>query len=202
MIRKIKSNIKSLNRKESSLLDFVKEIKESKRLKTRRITKTSVTRKTRKDENQICTEKLKVLNGHLLTSLNGANRKIFAEDNHNIKRESSRNTAIKDYFKPLNLIHSVKVYKAEFYDEFNQVYVSMPKYLEKDIKFTQSEILPPVKPMTLDNDVMTDPEQMGDAIEMMKDNLSEAIKLIKGNKSYLNKNLSRKINFIKKDSVC
>jgi hypothetical protein len=205
MIRKIKSNLKSLNRKESSLLDFVKEVRESKPLKTRRITQTSVTRKSRKDENQISTEKLKVLNGHLLSSLNGAKRKIFAEDSHNIKRNDEKtttNAAIKDYFKPSNLIHSVKVYQAEFFDEFNQTYVNMPKYLEKDIKFTQSEILPPVKVMTLDNDVMTDPEQLDDASEMMKNNLLEAIKLIKGNKNYLNKNLSRKIQFIKNDSVC
>lgn len=82
----------------------------------------------------------------------------------------------------------------EFFDEVNKKNVKFPLYEEKDFKFSKSKILPQIKLMKLDNDVMTDDEQMKDAATMLKDNIKEVIKAINTEgKDYLNKNLSRKL---------
>ncbi len=48
--------------------------------------------------------------------------------------------------------------------------------------------------MNLDNDVMTDDEQIKDAGSMIKNNIKDVIKMISSEgKDYLQKNLSRKI---------
>ena len=68
---------------------------------------------------------------------------------------------------------------------------------EKELSFTQSKILPKVKFMKVDNDVLTDSEQLNDATKMMFDNLKETIKHIQNEKDYLHKNLSKKIQWEK-----
>jgi methyl-accepting chemotaxis protein len=85
----------------------------------------------------------------------------------------------------------------DFYDEYNMKTVRMSQFNEKELEFTKSKILPQVKYMKVDNDVMTDSEQLKDAFNMMRENLRETIKLIQENKDYLQKNLSKKIKFKK-----
>jgi hypothetical protein len=92
---------------------------------------------------------------------------------------------------------SVKIKKIEFFDEFNRVYVSDNLYEEKELNLETKMKLPQVIPQTVDNDVYTDDEQMGDALEMMKDNIWDTMGRIKSNKNYLKNNLS-KIMKIKK----
>lgn len=88
----------------------------------------------------------------------------------------------------------------EFFDDQNCRYRKLPSFEEKDLKFCKSKILPQVKLMTLDNDVLTEDEQIKDATAMLKDNLKDTIKLINAEgKEYLNKNLSRKL-LVKKKS--
>ncbi len=85
----------------------------------------------------------------------------------------------------------------EFYDEHNKKKVIFDHWDEKFVNFTKSAILPKVKFMKVDNDVMTDSEQRSDALAMMRDNLKQTIKLIREEKDYLTKNLSKKIRFKK-----
>jgi hypothetical protein len=95
-----------------------------------------------------------------------------------------------------NQIHVAKKY-IEFLDQHNKKKVIFDYWEEKYVKFTQSNILPKVKLMKVDNDVMTDSEQRSDALAMMRDNLKQTIKLIREEKDYLSKNLSKKIRFKK-----
>jgi hypothetical protein len=88
--------------------------------------------------------------------------------------------------------------KIQFYDEKNKI-LKFNSFEEKYVKFTKSNILPKIKIMKVDNDVLTDDEQLTDAKGMMFDNLKETIEQIKklGNE-YLTKNLSKKITFCNK----
>jgi len=87
----------------------------------------------------------------------------------------------------------------EFFDELNKRCIKFTSYDEKDLKFCKSKILPQIKLMKLDNDVLTEDEQIKDATTMLKDNIKEAIKTINSEgKEYLQKNLSRKMIFKKK----
>lgn len=82
----------------------------------------------------------------------------------------------------------------DFFDEVNRKNVRFPSFDEKEFKFCKSKILPQIKLMKLDNDVMTDDEQIKDAASMLKDNIKEVIKAINTEgKDYLQKNLSRKM---------
>ena len=214
MIRKIKSNVKSSKLRESSLLDFVREIKENSKVVTRGLKK-----ENKRGGNIIREQPLTVdignINGHLRDAIGTQRNKTFAEDKENMNLKMANNSvkpslrvneSIKNYFKPVNSVRvlksvkSVKMYKVDFFDEMNKRNVRMDQYQEEDIEFTQSKVLPKVKMMKVDNDVMTDPEQVEDASKMMRDNLKMAIKLIQESKeiyNYLNKNLSRKIKFVK-----
>jgi len=87
----------------------------------------------------------------------------------------------------------------EFYDELNKKNIKFSLFEEKDLKFCKSKILPQMKLMKLDNDVLTEDEQIKDASSMLKENIKETIKNINNEgKEYLQKNLSRKMNFRKK----
>ena len=82
----------------------------------------------------------------------------------------------------------------EFFDEVNKRNIKFPLFDEKEFKFCKSKILPQIKLMKLDNDVMTDNEQIKDAASMLKENIKELIKEINSEgKDYLQKNLSRKM---------
>jgi hypothetical protein len=89
-----------------------------------------------------------------------------------------------------------KPQKIEFLGENKEVFKFF-KFEERNVKFTKSKILPKIKLMKVDNDVLTDSEQVKDAISMMKDNLQETINHIKKNPDYLKKNLTNKIKFKK-----
>jgi hypothetical protein len=51
--------------------------------------------------------------------------------------------------------------------------------------------------MKVDNDVLTDSEQLDDAYGMMKENLKETIEHIKKDPNFLSKNVSKEIRFRK-----
>lgn len=112
------------------------------------------------------------------------------------------NNLPKDFIKNVN-VNSVNFSKCyvvskgksiEFFDELNKRNVKFPLFDEKEFKFCKSKITPQIKLMKLDNDVMTDDEQIKDAASMLKDNIKEVIKTISTEgKDYLQKNLSRKM---------
>lgn len=89
----------------------------------------------------------------------------------------------------------------EFYDELNKRNIRKWLYDEKSLKFCKSKILPQIKVMKIDNDVLTDDEQIKDAAIMLSDNLKETIKLIDlEGKDFLQNNLSRKLLCKKKST--
>lgn len=208
MLRKIKNNVKNLGRRESSLLDFVRDVKETQDIKVKSTTGETKTKKLREKNSLINVQTTP--NGHLRDALLTRSSKIFQEDKENFNGKLQRNNSdnsnsITNYFKRLESQNSQtrvvrplpKVYKMDFYDEYNMKTVRMSQFNEKELEFTKSKILPQVKYMKVDNDVMTDSEQLKDAFNMMRENLKETIKLIQENKDYLQKNLSKKIKFKK-----
>jgi hypothetical protein len=208
MLRKIRNNVKNVGRRESSLLDFVREVKETKDIKVKSNTQETNKRKLREKNSLVNVQT--GFNGHLRDALLTRSSKMFQEDKENIngkllRNNSANSNSITNYFKPLESQISQtrvvrplpKVYKVDFFDEYNKKSVKMNQFDEKELDFTKSKILPQVKYMKVDNDVMTDSEQLKDAFTMMRDNLKETIKLIQENKDYLQKNLSRKIKFKK-----
>jgi hypothetical protein len=208
MLRKIRNNVKNVGRRESSLLDFVREMKETKDIKIKSTTQETNKRKLREKNSLVNVQT--GFNGHLRDALLTRSSKMFQEDKENIngkllRNNSANSNSITNYFKPLESQISQtrvvrplpKVYKIDFFDEYNKKSVKMNQFDEKELDFTKSKILPQVKYMKVDNDVMTDSEQLKDAFTMMRDNLKETIKLIQENKDYLQKNLSRKIKFKK-----
>ena len=218
MIKKLRSSLKNLNgRGESSMLNFVLEMSENCRIQKANFN-------NGKDQRTFAGEKgrglLKmadrVFNGNDLNGISQNVRKKFQEDKENngpknktnqkSNSDLEKNLTIKTFFQTKELKNSItpsekildhlpKTKNIEFYDEYNKKNVKMVQYEEKDFKFTKSKILPSVKWMKIDNDVMTDDEQLIDTTKMMRDNLKEAIKQIQNEKDYLNKNLSRKIKF-------
>jgi hypothetical protein len=101
-----------------------------------------------------------------------------------------------------NVKKNVLTEKPKLIDFVNEkgTILKFPKFDEKKVKFTKSRILPKIKVMKVDNDVLTDAEQVDDAFSMMKDHLNDTIKLIKKNADYLKKNLSKPIKFRKRSS--
>jgi len=218
MIKKLRSSLKNLNgRRESSMLNFVLEMSENCKIQKANFN-------NGKDQRTFAGEKGrgllkmadKVFNGNDLNGISQNVRKKFLEDKENDDPKNKtfqknisdleKNQTIKTFFHSKELKNSItssekilnhfpKSKKIEFYDEYNKMNVKMLQYDEKDFKFTKSKILPSVKWMKIDNDVMTDDEQLNDTTKMMRDNLKDAIKLIQNEKDYLNKNLSRKIKF-------
>jgi hypothetical protein len=206
MLRKIKNNVKTITRRESSLLDFVREVKESKDIKIKendRGVNDKQCKRNLREKNSLRVEPTG-FNGHLRDALLTRSSKNFAEDKENIAQKSLNTTAnsITNYFKPVNAqsqgIRTLpKLYKVDFYDEYNKKTVRMNQFNEKELEFSKSKVLPQVKMMKVDNDVLTDSEQLVDAFKMMRENLKETIKLIQDSKDYLFKNLSRKIKYKK-----
>ncbi len=201
MLRKIKTNLKSLQKKEASLMDYVLDLDSNIRVKnTSNLTKSDQRKVQRGNERYPLRIRCDQFNGNFRSEEKLQTRKKFSEDKEN-KEEKNRNldgmhnSSIKKYFKPLSECKKAK--KIEFYDELNKKFIKMTLWEEKDIEFTKSKVMPQVKMMKVDNDVMTDDEQLGDAFKMMRENLKETIKLINENKDYLAKNLSRKIKLEK-----
>lgn len=214
MIKKLKNNLKALNKKESSLLDFVLEINQGGKLKGVQFSsKENNNKYSRAKEKDILNFPL--INGHSESVGPTLRKRTFAEDKENktkqivnfpltsIQNAQKTDRSIKNYFKPdgkkehcvLTSSH-FKVKKIEFFDEENKKFIKMNQCDEKDVEFTKSKILPKVKMMKVDNDVMTDDEQLKDALSMMRNNLKDTIKQIMEKEDYLNKNLSRKITFV------
>lgn len=205
MLRKIKTNIKSLQKKESSLMDFVMDIKSQFKIKnTENMTKMDRRKLSRAYENYPLKINCDKFNGNLQTELGLRTRKKYNEEKENydgnnrknlILVDGKQNTSIKKFFKPLGECKMGK--NIEFFDELNRKYLNLPLWEEKELGFPQSKILPKVKLMKVDNDVMTDEEQLNDALKMMRENLKETIKSINLDKDFLSKNLSKKLKYHK-----
>jgi hypothetical protein len=203
MLRKIKTNLKNLQKKESSLMDFIKDFGDNIKIKSiQNIPKSNQKKLIRSKHRYPLRIRCEQFNGISQNEEKLQIKKKFTEDKENLELKNNvmsvrvdgeHNSSIKNYFKPL--AESKKIKKIDFFDELNMKNIKMPLWEEKDLEFPKSKILPKVKIMKVDNDVMTDEEQVNDALKMMRDNLREAMKFINQEKDYLSKNLSKKIKF-------
>jgi hypothetical protein len=82
----------------------------------------------------------------------------------------------------------------EFFDELNYSRRIMHLFEEKYFKIFETSnknlIMPSVKIMKIDNDILSEDEQINDAFKMLMNNLKDSIKLGKKNKNYFEDNLS------------
>jgi hypothetical protein len=207
MIKRI--NSKFVGVKQNSILDFIKDMKGISRVE--HIPKSFLNKKLLRSSNKKAKSFLTMLddiNGQGKIFFPEKTTKQYSEDKENQvkkKQVNCHNKLVKS-LAPLRQQNPnfqlgmlkesntfIKIKKKDYYDELNGRNIKMNLIDEKDLPFTQSKILPKVKFMKLDNDVLTDSEQLQDAKSMMFDNLKDTIKLIENQKDYLNKNLSRKI---------
>ena len=85
--------------------------------------------------------------------------------------------------------------KIDFYDELTNKHYKIKKFKEDEVTFTHSEILPEIQWQSVDNDVLTDEEQMNHANKKLMNWLGDAIKNIKKNEKYLNENIKKDFRF-------
>ena len=85
--------------------------------------------------------------------------------------------------------------KIDFYDELTNKHFKVKKFKEDEVPFTHSKILPEIQWQTVDNDVLTDEDQMTHANKKLMNWLGDAIKNIQKNEKYLNENIKKDFRF-------
>jgi len=98
---------------------------------------------------------------------------------------------------------NVKCKLVNFYDPSSKRSFSMPSYKESDLPFFKHKLFKSVKLKvkffltfkTIANDVLTDDEYVNNGFNYVCKNLKETLFEASKNQSYLNKNLTNKINF-------
>jgi hypothetical protein len=163
--------------KTNSMLEFALEISKQYQGKIL-FDNRAVKRQFDKEKKKTYLKSDHVFNGNLKS---GVVRKQFKEDN-------------KENVKMTQQIQVAK--KIEFVRE-NGGFIKFSQWNEKNVRFTSSKLLPKIKLMKVDNDVLTDIEQVDDAQSMMKEHLSKTLDLIKKNSDYLRKTLSKSVRFKK-----
>jgi hypothetical protein len=144
--------------------------------------------------NKLCKNENLNKKGKIFNFSHGQNLKNFKEENKNLQNLKN------SYFSLSPSTNEINRKSIEFYDEFNNKKRVMPLFEEKDFQFFfKSQILPPVKFMSVDNDVLSEDEQIKDAFIMLQDNLKETIKHAKKDKKYFEKNLTN-FDFTKKEN--
>jgi hypothetical protein len=175
MLKKLRERKESNN----SMLTLALEINQQHKIQSIKFPSIRDNRQFNAEKRNTLLRTENIINGQTKPKLSPLTKR-FKEDE---KENQNQNTAVKKYI--------------EFFDELNKKKLIFDYWDEKFVKFSKSDILPKVKLMKVDNDVMTDSEQRNDALAMMRDNLKQTIKLIRGEKDYLVKNLSKKIKFKK-----
>lgn len=202
MIKKLRD--RTLLKRESSMLDLALEINDRCKIEKIQFQSNRDQRRFNKEKGRGMLNLSECFNGQEKKKNSPKQNKPYQEDkenkNENIGYSNNKHLSERRCLKGCSIKDkedAKKVKKIDFFDELTGKTLRMNSFDEKDVKFTKSKILPQVKMYTLDNDVLTDSEQIDDAFSMMRDNLKETIKLITSDKSYLSQNLSRKIKFKK-----
>ena len=85
--------------------------------------------------------------------------------------------------------------KIEFIDEITFKKYRIKKFKESEIKFTKSNILPEIEWQQIDNDILTDNEQIENGYKKEMNWLGETIKKIEKNNNYLKENIDKDKKF-------
>ena len=123
--------------------------------------------------------------------VNNYKRKALSSiDNiQNIKRNNLDKMEIEEK-KKVKRIYTNK--RMELYDELtNKIYI-IKKFNEDEIPFTSSKILPEIQWQDIDNDILTDDDQLKRSRKKELNWIGETIKLIQKNENYLTENIQRK----------
>ena len=132
----------------------------------------------------------------------------------NFKKQNSDNNYLHNYNrKPLSSIDNIqnikrnnsfkmeienekerRIYtncKLEFYDELTNKIYRIKKFKETELPFTSSKILPEIEWQDLDNDILTEDEQIKSSKKKELNWIGKTIELIKKNDNYLKENLKK-----------
>ena len=85
--------------------------------------------------------------------------------------------------------------KIEFIDEITFKKYRIKKFKESEIKFTKSNILPEIEWQQIDNDILTDNEQIENGYKKEMNWLGDTIKKIEKNNNYLKDNIDKDKKF-------
>jgi len=85
--------------------------------------------------------------------------------------------------------------KIEFIDEITFKKYRIKKFKESEIKFTKSNILPEIEWQQIDNDILTDNEQIENGYKKEMNWLGDTIKKIEKNNNYLKDNIDKEKKF-------
>ena len=108
----------------------------------------------------------------------------------NIKRNNLDKMEIEEK-KKVKRIYTNK--RMELYDELTNKIYKIKKFNEDEIPFTSSKILPEIQWQDIDNDILTDDDQLKRSRKKELNWIGETIKLIQKNENYLTENIQRKI---------
>ena len=123
--------------------------------------------------------------------VNNYKRKALSSiDNiQNIKRNNLDKMEIEEK-KKVKRIYTNK--RMELYDELTNKIYKIKKFNEDEIPFTSSKILPEIQWQDIDNDILTDDDQLKRSRKKELNWIGETIKLIQKNENYLTENIQRK----------
>ena len=147
----------------------------------------------------------KIRNSNNLSKLNNLNNKrlpLRSINNNNIINISNNNYNIKynnnSFLKKDFKILEKKIYtkeKIEFFDEITLKKIKIKKFKENDIPFTKSKILPEIEWQKIDNDILTDDDQIENGYKKEMNWLGDTIKKIEKNHNYLKENIDKDKKF-------
>jgi hypothetical protein len=119
---------------------------------------------------------------------------INIKSNFNNNLKYNNNSFLKKDFKLLeNKIYTKE--KIEFFDEITFKKIKIKKFKEDDVPFTKSKILPEIEWQKIDNDILTDDDQIENGYKKEMNWLGDTIKKIEKNHNYLKENIDKDKKF-------
>jgi hypothetical protein len=126
-------------------------------------------------------------------SNNYTNNIINIKNNNNIIKNNNNNHNHKDFKNFERKIYTKE--KIEFIDEITFKKYRIKKFKESEIKFTKSKILPEIEWQEIDNDILTDNEQIENGYKKEMNCVGDTIKKIEKNNNYLKDNIDKDKKF-------
>jgi len=123
---------------------------------------------------------------------NYTNNIINIKNNNNINKYNNNNNH-KDLKNFERKIYTKE--KIEFIDEITFKKYRIKKFKESEINFTKSKILPEIEWQQIDNDILTDNEQIENGYKKEMNWIGDTIKKIEKNNNYLKDNLDKEKKF-------
>ena len=187
-----------LTRKTSTLYNFIDEIKTNFNISSIYIDKDKENRSFNRQVHPT-SKAINKFNGKFSSLLNQS-KQLKDSKSKIIKRSALSNISnnqmqIDDEVPEISNRRLYTKEKIDFYDELTNKHYKIKKFKEDEVTFTHSTILPEIQWQSVDNDVLTDEEQMNHANKKLMNWLGDAIKNIKKNEKYLSENIKKDFRF-------